>query len=70
MARPTTLSAAAGAVSWEKQHADLRVALLGRMHDTLVRLWDRDEIDDSVLQQVQAVLDLERVAVDRHRATP
>jgi hypothetical protein len=35
-----------------------------------VRLWDRDEIDDSVLQQVQAVLDLERVAVDRHRATP
>ena len=63
-------AAAAGAMSWEKQHADLRVALLGRKHDTLVRLWDRDEIDDSVLQQVQAVLDLERVAVDRHRATP
>jgi hypothetical protein len=57
-------------MSWEKQHADLRVALLRRKHDTLVRLWDRDEIDDSVLQQVQAVLDLERVAVDRHRATP
>ena len=45
----------------------LRVALLGRKHDTLVRLRDRDEIDDNVLQQVQAALDLEWVAVDRHR---
>jgi hypothetical protein len=43
------------------------VALLGRTHDTLARLRDRDEIDDNVLQQVQAALDLERVAVDRHR---
>jgi hypothetical protein len=56
-----------GAATFEKQHADLRVALLGRKHDTLVRLRDRDEIDDTVLQQVQAGLDLERVAVDRHR---
>ena len=56
-----------GAANWEKQHADLRVALLGRKHDTLVRLRDRDEIDDNVLQQVQAALDLEWVAVDRHR---
>ena len=45
----------------------MRVALLGRKHDTLVRLRDRDEIDDNVLQQVQAALDLEWVAVDRHR---
>lgn len=58
---------AAHAVSREKQHVDLRVALLGHKHDTLVRLWDRDEIDDSTLQQVQAVFDLERASVDQHR---
>jgi CPA1 family monovalent cation:H+ antiporter len=58
---------AEGAVSREKQHVDLRVALLGRKHDTLVRLWDQDEIDDSVLQHVQAVFDLERVSVEKHR---
>jgi hypothetical protein len=58
---------AEGAVSREKQHVDLRVALLGRKHDKVVRLWDRDEIDDSVLQQVQAVFDLERVSVEKHR---
>ncbi len=59
--------AAEDAVSREKQHVDLRVALLGRKHDTIVRLWDRNEIDDSVLQEVQAVFDLERVSVEKHR---
>jgi hypothetical protein len=54
-------------VSREKQHVDLRVALLGHKHDTIVRLWDRNEIDDSVLQHVQAVFDLERVSVEKHR---
>jgi CPA1 family monovalent cation:H+ antiporter len=56
-----------GAASWEEQHADLRVALLRRKHDTIVRLRDRDEIDDGVLQEIQAVLDLEWILVDRHR---
>jgi hypothetical protein len=32
-----------------------------------VRLWDRNEIDDSALQEVQAVFDLERVSVEKHR---
>ena len=59
--------AAEDAVSREKQHVDLRLALLGRKHDTIVRLWDRNEIDDSVLQHVQAVFDLERVSVEKHR---
>ena len=59
--------AAEDAVSREKQHVDLRVALLGHKHDTIVRLWDRNEIDDSVLQHVQAVFDLERVSVEKHR---
>jgi len=59
--------AAEDAVSRENQHVDLRVALLGRKHDTIVRLWDRNEIDDSVLQEVQAVFDLERVSVEKHR---
>ncbi len=54
-------------MSREKQQVDLRVALLGRKHDTIVRLWDRNEIDDSVLQEVQAVFDLERVSVEKHR---
>jgi CPA1 family monovalent cation:H+ antiporter len=51
----------------EKQHADLRLALVRHKHDTIVDLWDRDEIDDSVLQNVQAVLDLERISVEKHR---
>jgi monovalent cation:H+ antiporter, CPA1 family len=55
------------AVSRERQHVDLRVALLGHKHDTIVRLWERDEIDDSTLQQVQAVFDLERASVEKHR---
>jgi CPA1 family monovalent cation:H+ antiporter len=58
---------AEGLVSHEAQHTDLRVALLQRKHDALVRMWDRHEIDDDVLQHVQGVLDLERIAVERHR---
>jgi len=38
-----------GALSRERQHVDLRVALLRRKHEAIVRLWERDEIDDSVL---------------------
>ena len=50
-------------VEWRYSNVSQRKEL----RHTLVRLRDRNEIDDSVLQQVQAVFDLERVAVARVR---
>ena len=52
----------------ERKDADLRLALLAREHHTVVRLRDRAEIDDAVLQQIEADLDLERIQLHRRRS--
>ncbi|WP_406451896.1 hypothetical protein OH768_09250 [Streptomyces sp. NBC_01622] len=41
------------------------LALLARKHATVVRLRDEDRIDDSVLRQVQARIDLEEIRLSR-----
>lgn len=43
----------------------LRLALLGRERAALVQLRDEQQIDDIVLRQVQARLDLEEVRLSR-----
>lgn len=49
----------------EQQYTALRLALIGRKRDTVVRLRDQGAIDDTVLRQVQAQLDLEEVRLSR-----
>lgn len=60
-----------GVTDREERYTALRLALLGHKHRTVVRLRDHDEIDDVVLQRIQAKLDLEEVVMTRrHGATP
>jgi CPA1 family monovalent cation:H+ antiporter len=49
----------------DDQYTALRLALLGRERATLVQLRDEQQIDDIVLRQVQARLDLEEVRLSR-----
>jgi monovalent cation/hydrogen antiporter len=51
----------ASALRLEDQYAELRLALLARKRATLIRLRDERRIDDIVLRQVQARLDIEEV---------
>ena len=53
----------------DDQYTALRLALLGQERATLVRLRDEQEIDDIVLRQVQAWLDLEEVRLSRAAPT-
>jgi monovalent cation:H+ antiporter, CPA1 family len=57
-----------GTRDWEEQYAQLRLAAVSHKHDTVVRLRDEGEIDDTVLRQIQTNLDLEEVQISRHRS--
>lgn len=43
------------------QYSRLRLAMIASKRETLVRLRDRDTIDDTVLRRIQARLDVEEV---------
>lgn len=49
----------------DQQYTALRLALLARKRATVVRLRDEHRIDDTVLRQVQARIDLEEVRLSR-----
>jgi len=51
----------------ESQDAALRRALLARKRATVVRLRDERAIDDTVLRQVQARLDIEELRLEREQ---
>ncbi|WP_422934505.1 Na+/H+ antiporter [Sinomonas sp. P47F7] len=53
------------AVVRSRQYAELRLALIGRKRATVVRLRDTRVIDDAVLRQIQAQLDVEEVRLAR-----
>jgi Na+/H+ antiporter len=50
---------------FESAYAELRLALLARKRATVIRLRDERRIDDTVLRQVQTVLDIEEVRLSR-----
>ena len=50
----------------DDQYTALRLALLAQERATLVQLRDEQQIDDIVLRQVQARLDLEEVRLSRN----
>lgn len=52
-------------VQHEDQYTSLRLAVLGHKRATLLQLRDEQLIDDIVLRQVQAVLDIEEVRLSR-----
>ena len=49
------------AVGLEEQYTALRLALITRKRATVLRLRDERRIDDTVLRQVQARLDIEEL---------
>lgn len=53
------------AVRHEAHYSALRLALLDHKRDLLLRLRDERRIDDTVLRQVQALLDIEEVRLTR-----
>jgi hypothetical protein len=53
------------ALRHDQQYTALRLALLARKRATVVRLRDERRIDDIVLRQVQAALDIEEVRLSR-----
>lgn len=53
------------AVVRSRQYAELRLALIARKRATVVRLRDTRVIDDTVLRQIQAQLDVEEVRLAR-----
>jgi Na+/H+ antiporter len=53
------------ALRYDRQYTALRLALLARKRATVVRLRDERQIDDAVLRQVQARLDIEEVRLSR-----
>ena len=55
----------APAVVRSRQYAELRLALIARKRATVVRLRDTRVIDDQVLRQIQAQLDVEEVRLAR-----
>ncbi len=57
------------ALRYEQQYTALRLAVLARKRATVVRLRDERRIDDTVLRQVQARLDIEEVRLARREAT-
>jgi CPA1 family monovalent cation:H+ antiporter len=56
-------------VRHEREHAALRLALLGRKRATVLRLRDERRIDDIVLRQFQTRLDIEEVRLSRREVT-
>ncbi len=53
------------ALRYDQQYTALRLAVLARKRATVVRLRDERRIDDTVLRQIQARLDLEEVRLSR-----
>jgi CPA1 family monovalent cation:H+ antiporter len=53
------------AVLLDEQYTALRLALLAKKRATVVRLRDERRIDDAVLRQIQARLDIEEVRLSR-----
>jgi monovalent cation/hydrogen antiporter len=53
------------AVRHDQQYARLRLALVAHKRATLLRLHDERRIDDAVLREVQARLDIEEVRLSR-----
>ena len=51
----------------DDEYAALRVALLAHKRETVIRLRDENRIDDTVLRQVQARLDVEELRYARNR---
>ncbi|MNW59496.1 Sodium, potassium, lithium and rubidium/H(+) antiporter [compost metagenome] len=58
------------AVLLDDEYTELRLALLARKRETVVRLRDQRAIDDTVLRQVQARLDLEEIRLSRGDPAP
>ncbi|MDN3357271.1 Na+/H+ antiporter [Actinomadura sp. DC4] len=58
---------AGDALDWEEQYTALRLAVLAHQHETVVRMRDEGEIDDTVLRRIQTDLDLEELQITRHR---
>ncbi|WP_454043672.1 Na+/H+ antiporter [Cellulosimicrobium sp. Marseille-Q8652] len=56
-------------VRLDDEYTELRLSLLARKRDTVIRLRDRREIDDTVLRQVQARLDTEELRLTRTTTT-
>jgi monovalent cation/hydrogen antiporter len=57
--------AAEHARHWEQQNHDLRAAVIAHKRGTVLRLRDEGRIDDTVLRQLQAKLDIEEVRLSR-----
>ncbi|MBT2538824.1 Na+/H+ antiporter [Arthrobacter sp. ISL-69] len=57
------------ALRHDQHDTALRLALLARKRAAVVRLRDESRIDDTVLRQVQARLDIEEVRLSRHDST-
>ena len=55
----------ATALPRHRQATDLRLALLARKRDTVIRLRDQNKIDDTVLRQIQTQLDHEETRLRR-----
>jgi len=53
------------ALHLDDEYTELRLALLARKRATVIRLRDRRDIDDTVLRQVQARLDVEELRLSR-----
>ena len=53
------------ALRHDRHYTTLRLALLSRKRETVVGLRDERRIDDTVLRQVQAALDIEEVRLSR-----
>lgn len=56
------------ALRHDRHYTALRLALLARKRATVLRSRDDNEIDDTVLRQVQRQLDIEEVRLSRRRA--
>jgi monovalent cation/hydrogen antiporter len=56
------------AEDYERQYAELHLAVIDHRHDTVVRMRDEGRIDDEVLRRVQDGLDLEHVHMAQRRA--
>jgi monovalent cation/hydrogen antiporter len=56
------------ALRYDQQYSALRLAVLARKRATVLRLRDERRIDDIVLRQIQARLDIEEVRLSRREA--
>jgi CPA1 family monovalent cation:H+ antiporter len=57
------------AIRLDQQYTELRLSMLARKRDTVLRLRDERRIDDTVLRQIQARLDIEELRLSRGELT-